>query len=360
MDNQLYAVRDVTGGSWVIDVAGQTKTVSARSGPISIKIAPKLKLTEVSATIANLKSDRGYTIGNDPTALMTRNLAQTAVENADYNNALNQATAVQSGTITATQMGINNITPFYGPSTPANRPPSIQAALNTAQQGLNAAAGGIGADYSMGGRNQFSQGFDAMDVEFEISSARPLRNPYAVTVTRFRPQNGRPDMVQYLVYARALDTIDSHPTKVHFVQGGFPFNFELVGFQLHIYDRGEEVATNVSSKRVELTREEAFEYVKSEYIGAHKGETLPAVPVMGKLPADLPGLLAAGKYGETIYVRVSKDGLGDEPFLDTACTRRIEDPYLQSVIRGIRFKPALEQGKPVDGVAALNLGKMVI
>jgi len=167
-------------------------------------------------------------------------------------------------------------------------------------------------------------------------------------------------MVQYLVYARALDTIDSHPTKVHFVQGGFPFNFELVGFQLHIYDRGEEVATNVSSKRVELTREEAFEYVKSEYIGAHKGETLPAVPVMGKLPADLPGLLAAGKYGETIYVRVSKDGLGDEPFLDTACTRRIEDPYLQSVIRGIRFKPALEQGKPVDGVAALNLGKMVI
>src|ERR1035438_3233767 len=77
------------------------------------------------------------------------------------------------------------------------------------------------------------------------------------------------------------------PVAVHFYEEGFPPAFELQGFDVHLYNRGEEVATNVSPKRVELTRDEAFEYIKMEYISAHKGDTLAAVPVMGKLPADL-------------------------------------------------------------------------
>jgi hypothetical protein len=270
---------------------------------------------------------------------------------------MNQANAVQSGAIMATQMGINNKS--AGP-VPASAPNANQQALAMAAQQVNVAAAAEGSDYSMGGRNLQSKGFDAMDVEFQISSPRPLHNPYVVTVTRFHPKDSKPDMVQNLVYAKALDPIDARPTNVHFIEGGFPFDFELVDFQLHIYERGEEVATNVSSKRVELTRDEAFEYVKMEYIGAHKGETLPASPVMGKLPADLPSRLAGGKYTETFYVRVSKDGLANEPFSDTACTRKIDDPYLESVIKSIRFKPALEQGKPVEGTAALNLAKLAI
>jgi hypothetical protein len=111
---------------------------------------------------------------------------------------------------------------------------------------------------------------------------------------------------------------------------------------------------------VELTRDEAFEYIKVVYLGSHKGETLPAVPVMGKLPSDLPARLAEGRYGDTIYVRVSKDGLAEETFLDTACTKRIADPYLESVVKSIRFKPALDNGNPINGVAALKLGQLAI
>jgi len=205
-----------------------------------------------------------------------------------------------------------------------------------------------------------TQGFDGVDVEFEISSPRPLHNPYVVTMTKFHPAGTKEGTVQNLVYAKSLDPIDSHPTRVHFVEGGFPFNFDLIDFQLHVYNQGKEIATNVSSKRVELTRDEAFEYVKMEYVGAHKGETLAAAPVMGKLPADLPARLADGKYGDTFYVKVSKDGLAEEPFLDAACTKRISDPYLESVVKGVRFKPALENGSPVNGVAALKLGQLAI
>jgi hypothetical protein len=83
-------------------------------------------------------------------------------------------------------------------------------------------------------------------------------------------------------------------------------------------------------------------------------------PVMGELPADLQVRLEQGKYDETIYVRVSRDGLADVAYADPACTKRIDDPYLDSVVRTIRFKPALEDGRPVEGIASVNLSQLKI
>ena len=104
----------------------------------------------------------------------------------------------------------------------------------------------------------------------------------------------------------------------------------------------------------------AFDYVKTKYISAHKGETLGAAPVMGSLPDDLKTMIASGKYTDTVYVRVSKDGTASEAFEDAACTKKIDDSYLESVVHGIRFKPALIQGEPVAGVAPLNLSRLRI
>jgi hypothetical protein len=159
-----------------------------------------------------------------------------------------------------------------------------------------------------------TQGLDAMEIEFSISSPKPLHHPYVVTMTRFHAKGTKPGLVQNLVYAKALDPIYAQISHVHFTEEGFPFNYELIDFQLHIYDQGIEVATNLAEDRVELTRDEAFEYVKSEYIGAHKGATLPAVAVMGNLPSDLPTKLNSGKYDKPFYVSVSKDGSAEGRF----------------------------------------------
>jgi hypothetical protein len=245
--------------------------------------------------------------------------------------------------------GLDSPTTLTGFSADITRAIAMQSAAAAADQTENG--------NELGGRLE-KTGLDAIDVEFDVSSAKTLQKPYVVTMTRFRAKNGEPGMVQNLVYAKELHQIDKTPSTVHFVEGGFPYDFELIDFQLHIYNRGEEVATTVSSNRVELTREEAFEYVKVVYVGAHKGDTLPAVPAMGKLPADLPRHIAEGDYRQTIFVKVSKDGLADEAYADAVCSKKIEDPYLESVVRSIRFKPALEQGKPVEGTAAINLAKL--
>jgi hypothetical protein len=203
-------------------------------------------------------------------------------------------------------------------------------------------------------------GLDAMEIDFDVTSPKTLHNPYIVTMTKFHPAGSKPGLVKSLIYAQSLNPIDSRHSRVHFTETGFPFNYELVDFQLHIYDRGIEVATNLATDRVDLTRDEAFEYVKSEYIGAHRGANLPAVAVMGNLPADLPVKLNAGKYDKAFYVSVSKDGLATGAFADSGCRDRIADDYLDSVLSRIRFKPALADGKPVDAVAQLNLNKLTI
>jgi len=400
LDKDLYKVRDVFGSNWVIEIHGQEKEISSKQAPVNLKITPILKLTEVSATIVGFKRERSYTFENDPSVKLSRGLSQAASTSADLS-----AIASNAQHIADTAASRNSAGEFAGAddqfsanammttakyayqnshappasgsrSGPPPSPTAPTATNNTTGENRNEdATTFLNVGIAQGAANAaFAQtangneptgrvatmGFDALDVEFDIRSAKPLHNPYVVTMTRFRTQGAKPGVVQSLVYAESMHPVDEHLTHVHFSEKGFPFGYEVVDFQLHIYNKGDEVATNIASDRVELTREEAFEYVKMEYIGAHLKETLPATPAMARLPGDLPAKLAQGKYAEPFYVKVSRDGLANEAFADPACTKRIDDSYLDSVVRRVRFKPALNAGKPVDGVTTLTLSKLAI
>jgi hypothetical protein len=357
-NGELHPVRDVSGGSWIIGVNGQQVIVSAANGPLSMKVTPSLKLTDVSATIANLTNDRAYTFQNDPSVRLTRSLSESATLNVGYHVAVNQAIAVSNGTIAASQMGINGAKP--GGSTPAGVDDPVAKALANAQLSLDTASSSVGSDLFFRPTGGDSESFDALEVSFDVSAERRIEEPYVVAITRFHERGTGAGSFRNLVYAKALDPVSSQAQRVAFEQAGFPPGYELLGLEIHLYDRGYEVATNVAPNRVALTGDEAFDFAKAKYLGAHKNETLPATPLMGKLPGDLRKRVADGKYGETIFVRVSRDGRADEAFADPACSRRIEDPYLESIVRAIRFKPALAQGSPVDGVASLNLSRLRI
>jgi hypothetical protein len=363
-DSKTYPVKDVLGSSWVVDVGGQEREISTKEGALNIRITPSLKLTQVFATVANLKDERGYSMGNDPIARQTRALVTAANVNAGYQAAASQADArmdasnQQNGSAVFKGSGTEASTAPGSPLVPIQyrqfTPGATQAQLAAASTGVSA-----GADNEMAA-DRLPSGFDAMDVQFEVSSERYLSNPYVVTVTRFRPRGASPGMVQNLVYSKALDPIDSHPKSIRLLEEGFPQDFELLDFQVHLYNRGSEVATSVSPKRVSLSRDEAFEYLKIEYEAAHKADTLAPTPALGQLPSDLPARLAEGKYRETLFVRVSSDGLPAGVYSDAACSTKVEDPYLLAVVDSMRFKPALRDGKPMEGVAPVRLGELAL
>jgi hypothetical protein len=399
LDKDIYRVRDVFGSNWVIEVNGQEKEVSARQAPVNLKITPKLKLTEVSATITGYRQDQAYTFNNDPRVRLTRGLSQAASMSNDLKaiaeNAQHIADTISSNNRGGAAAGSwdqfsekaleksaqytysNSHSSGHNASGFPNVSPTAPTATgNTTGLGLGVddtvfLTRGISQGYASAALVQAqngneptaqlnSAGYDALDVEFYVRSGKTLREPYVVTIAQFHAAGSPPGMVQKLVYAQALHPIDEHQSHVQFSESGFPIGYEMVDFQLHLYNRGDEIATNVATDRQEMTREQAFEYVRSEFIGAHSKATIPAVPVMGKLPGDLHAQLLAGKYAAAFYVKVSPDGLANKSYADPACTQRIDDPYLDSVVKRIRFKPALNNGKPVDGVASLNLSQLKI
>ena len=386
--DDLCPVKDVFGASWVILVAGQERHIATKDATVGIQCTPSLKLTDRFATIAGFMKTPAYSYDNDPSVKITKGLTRAAVTSAFLqgvasdrqaladtigNKALGGA-AMMAGEASiqfgdAALMHTAQITgaivhyPKAQPGSIAPVNPLVDSTGLDAQQlaqheANEAAAMAANGDEPVG--RVTTLGRDAMDIAFDVSSNRPLHNPYVVTIARFHPAGTKPGTVQNLVYAQALDPIDAHPTRVQFTETGYPPEYELLDFQFHLYNKGDEVATSISDKRVDMTRDEAFEYVKMEYLSVHHSDTLPPVPVMGNLPADLPTKIAIGKYPDTFYVQVTKRGLPGELFADDACTRKIDDPYLETTVRGLLFKPALAHGRPVEGVAAVNLAKLQI
>jgi hypothetical protein len=399
IDKVSYPVKSVTGSDWIIEVDGSERRIPTKGSPLDLKITPSLKLTEVSAKLDGFNKVPSYSYENDPSVKLTRGLMEAAKTNAvlqgialDAQHSAdvqsvnrNGLSALGGAAVLASsdnQFGANSIMVTAQVSPAIDHPPKAVAGVITppvnpalvpnfgggnanslgaqlAGQRSNAADADAANSNEPEGRLA-TQGFDAMDVNFVVSSAKPLHEPYIVTLTRFKTPDTKAGMVKTLVYAKSLDPIDAHPQSVHFTEEGFPFNYELVDFQVHVYDRGEEIATNIAQKRVELTREEAFEYVKIEYMSLHRHDTLEASLAMGRLPNDFTRQLGLGKYASTFYVKVDKDGMAEEPYTDMLCLQKIVDPYLDTVLKGLRFKPALKEGKPVEGVASVNLRKLTL
>jgi hypothetical protein len=411
LDRDIYRIQDVMGSNWVVQINGRDRVISAKEAPLNLKITPSLKLTETSVVIEGFRRTQAYSYANDPSVLLTKGLSRSAAMGTDLQSVARDAQARQD---TASNKDLAGSAMFVGADDQFSSKAQLQTAQftysNTHSFGIdpnthlpissnNAPStntnttgfvvygptlfgtrfGSEAQNLTVGQAQQASRtdsaqaemgneatgkivtgGLDALDIAFDIRSGKLLQNPYVVTMTKFRTPGSKPGLVQNMVYARSLHPIDEHVSHVHFTQEGFPFGYELLDFQVHIYNRGVEIASNIATDRVELTREEAFEYVKMEYIGAHKKDTLPAVPAMGKLPADLPAHLAGGQYRATYYVVVSKDGLADIPYSDSACKRKVGDPYLMAVVQSLRFKPALDAGNPVEGIASLDLNKLAL
>jgi len=201
--------------------------------------------------------------------------------------------------------------------------------------------------------------FDAIEAEFVISSEKPLKEPFVVLIVRYLEKEGDPGTARNLVHARALNEIGTTPKRIRIFKGGLPPGYKLEKYQIHLYDSGREIASDLASKQVPLTRDDAFTYMKIEYLSAHKGETLAAVPALGKVDHVAGPTLTDPQLNGVYFVKVSKEGLPLEAFTDEACSQPVE-AAVGAVVNGVRFYPALKKGEPVEGVARLVLNELTI
>ena len=132
----------------------------------------------------------------------------------------------------------------------------------------------------------------------------------------------------------------------------------LESHHVYLFEEGEEIATDISRKRVPLTADEAFQYSVIEYVGAHKGQTLGATPAIERLPRQLRQQLMVGQLSDTYYVRVTKEGRVADAFRDAEGKQPLGNPQLEAVLKAVPFMPGLAAGKPVEQLVPLKLGSL--
>jgi hypothetical protein len=351
-------VLDVAGSSFMVRGGDSPEYVAMQMRSANVKVEKRLKLTAAAVRIENFRSERIYTPENDPRQQFTRESgaatgAHAAADVASYQrfDLYNQLTGGGGKPTEASE--------YVGDGTERGRAMeqlARQEVLARAQLGSDMTNSGYAANKMLNALDR--ELFDAMEVEFEVSSEQPLTDTYLIVISRFQEPGAKAGMVRNWIFAQSLGEVGPKPRLVRIREGGFPVGFKLLDSEVHLYQGGRELASNVSPKRVELTRAEAQQYLMIDHLAAHKDTTVPAEPAVGRLPSDLRERLSAGHYLQPYYVRVDEDGDATGVFLDAACRKPVTDPYLTDLFAAVLFKPALVAGKPTVAVCRVKLPEL--
>jgi hypothetical protein len=195
-----------------------------------------------------------------------------------------------------------------------------------------------------------------VDLGFAISSPEPLDHPYIVVIANYGSPN-KPEEVARQISARQFERIDSKPRQVKLTHAaslnGLPFR----NFDIALFANGQEVATNLSEKRLALTSDQAFQFFLIDYLSTHKGATRPPTPMLMTPRAEFRRQLATIGTNPTIYANVDTMGNTVTISLERSGTKSVP-ASVESALRNVRFLPALNNGAPVDGQVKVTLAQL--
>lgn len=360
LNNKPHRVKNVAGDAFVVTVDQRPVEVPMNRGAVKMKVIPQLKLSDKTALVSGLKFERAYTPENDPVKKWLPAQAAGAAQANVGLTAGKWANALQGQQQAAIRM--QNL---FGPngSGAVGPPPE----LTEYARPYNQAQADVGANQNNSGyiamrmQEELDRGlFDAVRVTCEISSPKPMHDPYVVIITQYREKDDPPGAVKNWVYAWQLDRLDENPVKIQILKGGFPPGFEMMKQQFHVYGAGRELGTNVADKNVPLTRDEAHQYIVIDHLVTHKKDTLPPAVALGVSQKDFYPHYGSEQVKQEIYVKVDKDGLPGGAFRNERCTEPSGDDYLEKLVSQTRFKPAIKAGKPIDGVARLKIIELAL
>lgn len=167
---------------------------------------------------------------------------------------------------------------------------------------------------------------NSIEVSFEVYAPKPAGEAYLLAITTFR-ENGQ-DKLQYRSHAEPISGLGAKGKPVRFTQSGFPSGFKVESISLHLYADGQEIATNLSERRVELTEDAALRYLTVCYIAEHPKATLAAVPQRVALPVGFRDEAPVGSASRPVYATVASDGSVKQVAADQAGTAS-SDPYIE-------------------------------
>ena len=349
-------ILDAGDDALIVSNDGQQVRIPTSGRNVKLQVNHALKLSEGAATVEGLAAKPGYSLANDP----FRKFESAAAGASSAGAAVDLTTVgVRGAEITyAVTTGIVNSGAYA---------PGAESAQQEALANMNQATSAMVAATQAGASDQYQAGthaqrlneelaegnFDALDVEFTISSPEPLSTPWIAVLMKYRLRDLPNEEARTWIATKALAPIGQKATRVRFKQTGLPLGFRMEGYQVHLYNKGQEIATTEAPMRTVLSAEEAFQFRVVDYVSSHADATLPAAPATGQFSDTLHTHLTSNYPNKPVYVRVLPSGHAERVYSDKACKTPINDPKLDSILSLVRFNPALEKGKPVRGVVML-------
>lgn len=344
-------VRDVEGDSFIVKIKDQNVSIPMGTNPEQVKVSRVQVLADRSATVAKFTYDRVYTPANDPVRKWTPAMAAAG----EMNDAADATANALKNTSPTMEVRVNVPgNPFGERKTVVN--PLYADVAAKAQNAAARVSGNMGSSTSYIDKIREEEAlklFDALEVQFEVSAAKPIQRPYVVVMAKYHEKDDAKYSKNWL-FAKALDPIDDRARKISVREAGFPPGFEVEKLQVHLYENGLEIPTDLSENRAPLTRDEAHEYLTIEYMSAHKTDTASPKVVLAQLPSDWAMHRSDAAFRKVFYVKVDQTGHSLGAFEDEACTVKVADEYYAGVLNSLLFLPALQRGKPVDAVAKVT------
>ncbi|MEO6002570.1 MAG: hypothetical protein ABIZ04_15925 [Opitutus sp.] len=394
---KFYHVVGATKKTLKIEKDGTFTNVGLSGGP-NIRINKGVKLSNLSATIGRIKTESiDHESARAQLAAMQSSMAlmDAASDDVDRKHGLMMVlSAVQSGPAPVVPGGasasitgpsvkemqdaaaasyVNSLSDFTRSTAAATTlfneslmPPPREDEVTldaSALPGLNLLGGSGLSDSGVGGstsvasmRSSVPSASTEVELTFDVSSPTPLENAYIVVVANYASPS-KPNEVARQISAREFALIDSHPKRVKMSHAASINRLPFKKFDMALFANGQEVATNLSEKRMALTSDQAFQFFLIDYLTAHKGATLPPAPVLMKPRAEIRRAVEKAEKNHTIYANLDKSGNVLVITSDAAGTQPLP-ASVQSVLQNVRFMPALEKGAPVAGRIKVTLAQL--
>jgi hypothetical protein len=234
----------------------------------------------------------------------------------------------------------------------------------SALPGLNLTGGAkLGDSGSSGGSNidvsksNVATGTAEVELTFELSSREPLENAYILVVANYASLT-KPNEVARQISAQNFERIDSKPKRVKMTHAAAMNRLPFKKFDIALFANGQEVATNLSEKRMALTSDQAYQFFLIDYLTSHKGATVPPTPMLMTPRSEFRQRLEKTETNQAIHASVDKSGTVVALSVDTAGKEPVP-ASIEEALKNVRFMPALEKGAPIDGHLKMRIADLI-
>lgn len=188
---------------------------------------------------------------------------------------------------------------------------------------------------------------NAVRLTFSVSSETPLADAYVVASVRIWAEERLIDLTLF----ERVGQVTVNPRRVTMVQRDLPTGLEVKEVEVYLFNRGDEIPTNLSPKHSRITRAEAREFIRISHLGDHPRGRIPARPDWSLAPRSLLGTRDPSTYQHEVEVEIDEAG---EVLAVRGVGAADVPARIKSLIEEMTFVPALEEGVPVASVLVMN------